>query len=406
MIVSSLAATHGSTGEGDAVATRWNTVVPRRVERATVTILVLAAVVAVAAQVAVGATWVAFFGPLLVLLGVAVASRSLVAGLLVIGLAPVAVWLSRDVPEAAWSMVCFAAFLLAFRGLSVVLVATVLGALNLVSGALVVGTIDVKIDASASIFAFAAVLLAAMGSSVRGNLLYRDAAEQRLRDAENMRAVSVERGVARERLRIARDLHDSIGHQIAVVNMRLGAAEVHLPQGADRSRSDIAAARDAIQAVLRETQQILTVLRSEADAPASHGEVEHSVRALIIGYQDAGMRIEVEASDVTIIESALSQAVRLAAYRIVQEALTNAQRYGQGETSVAVSLDREAGHVCIDIVNTRGGEPRNRGGGNGLVGMRERAASVGGSVEVRPDDNLFWVTARLPVHRTPTEEVP
>lgn len=146
-----------------------------------------------------------------------------------------------------------------------------------------------------------------------------------MREAEQGRQAAVERGVAQERLRIARDLHDGVGHQIAVVNMHLGAAEVHLSDPR-ALRGDLVAARAAVQAVLRETQQILAVLRVDnagerpqaTPSPAAVGD-------LVESYRQAGMVVNANIGSFGI---ALSGQSSVAVYRVVQEALTNAHKHG------------------------------------------------------------------------------
>lgn len=374
----------------------WS-LLPRIVPVSIIAVLLTAAAVGIVTVAGNGMPWTGCLGPLLVLVGVAVSFRIGWLGLVIVAFAPVAVCLSKAVPEATWSMVCFAALLLAFRGLSGLLTGGVLAALNFSSGALVLGTVNINVNAAASVFAFAAMVGAATGSALRGNVRYRAEAEQRIRDVQAAQTASVERGIAQERLRIAHDLHDSVGHQIAVVNMHLGAAEVHLPPHADQVRADLSDARRAVQTVLQETQQILTVLRipDEETALTATPGVD-AIPGLVERFQHAGMRLEVTIEDLTGV---LSVQAGIAAYRIVQESLTNAHRYGDGQASLAIAVDHDATLVRIEVVNLRivHAPAREPGGGNGLTGMRERAASVGGTVEVRVDGNLFWVTASLPM---------
>ncbi|WP_066909254.1 sensor histidine kinase [Millisia brevis] len=367
---------------------------PRAIEVGTLTLLVLAGGTGMIALAVEGASAAGYLGPVLVLAGAALSYRHPIAGLLVVVAAAGAVAISGEVPTAPWSMVCFAALLLTYRGLSAVLVGFLLGAANFVSAAITLGTINLNADPTASVFAFAAVMCAAIGSAVRANLRYRREVEARIRDAEAVRIASVDRGVARERLRIARDLHDSVGHQITVVNMRLGAAEVSLPGNPGRAIEEIAGARQAVQAVLRETQQILKILRLGGDSPPPEAIPDRDMLDnLVTGYRHAGMVIEDRIEDV---DGALSPEARIAVYRIIQEALTNARRYGRGSASVTVGPEG-ADTVRIDVVNTVGAQTSPEGGGgNGLIGMRERAASVEGTVEARDEDGVFWLTARIP----------
>lgn len=371
---------------------------PRIVESTAVGILLVSAAVDIATLPDSHATLLRYAAPIVLILGVAIGYRLQWVGLAVVALAPVLAVVSDAVPVATWSMVCFAALLFTLRGLQPLVVSGLLAVTNFATAAFAVGTIDVSIDPSASIFSFAAFVGAVSGSAIHGNLRYRREAEARIHDAEVARIAAVDRGIAQERLRIARDLHDSVGHQIAMVNMHLGVAEVSLAPDPTRAQESLNAARGAVQGVLRETQQVLAVLR--VGRGQDHLEVppgDEPIRNLIGSYRTAGMTIE---DNVQTLGSDIVSQVRIATHRIVQEALTNAHRYGDGTASVSVSRDQDNGNVVrIEVANMHGTRRRasSPGGGNGLVGMRERAESVGGTIDVRNDDRLFWISAVLPV---------
>lgn len=370
-------------------------VLPRAVELGTLVVLLLAVGVEIATAAASGAGFVQYLPVLLMAAGVAVSFRVPYLGLAMVAASPLlAVLVGRDPVTGIWSMACFAVFLFTLRGLPATLTGAVIAVANFAAVAWEVGTIDVNVNASASIAAFAAVVCAAIGSAIRGNYRYRLEAERRVADAEAGRRAAVERGVAQERLRIARDLHDSVGHRIAVVNMHLGAAEVHLPADTAPARLDLAAAREGVQAVLRETQQILAVLRvGDADHWLEPTPGHTAIHDLIASFRQAGMIIDASVNDPT---GNLSAQASVAAYRIVQEGLTNAQKHGAGSVSLTVR-ENATGEVAIDVVNLRRtGGTRASSGGNGLIGMRERAESVGGTMTTRVDEKMFWMTATIP----------
>lgn len=370
-------------------------VLPRALELGALVVLLLAVGTELVTAASAGASLVQFLPVALVVTSIVVAVRLPSLGLALAAAAPLLAVLVGRVPSTGiWSMACFVVFLLTLRGASALASGALVAVANFAAVAWEVGTVSLTIDSSASIAAFSAVVCAAIGSAVHGNHRYRVEAEQRVKDAEATRQAAVERGVAQERLRIARDLHDSVGHQIAVVNMRLGAAEVHLPSGAEQTRTDLAQARDGVQAVLRETQQILAVLRvgdgeRALEPTPGHGAIEE----LVDSYRQAGMALETSIDTFARAPSAQASA---AIYRIVQESLTNAQKHGYGTVSLTVRQD-EDGDVLIEVANLRllRGAPF-AGGGNGLVGMRERAESLGGELTARADDGLFWVTATIP----------
>jgi Signal transduction histidine kinase len=366
----------------------------RAVELTTLVVLVLAAAVQVISAVVAGQGWLDCLSPLVVLAGIGVAYRLPWLGLGIVACGPIVGLLGVHPPVATWSMLCFAALLLTLRGLSGLATGAVLAGVNYSTAAFALGTVVVRVDASAAVFAFAAAVGAATGAAIRQNIRYRREVEQRLREATAARRAAVDRGIAEERLQIARDLHDSVGHHVAVVNMKLGAAEVHLRSDPSEVRSDLHSARAAVREVLRQTQQILTVLRigHEEGLQATPGHT--LIRPLIESFREAGMQIDDEIEE---LGHNIPPAIGMAAYRIVQESLTNAHRYGEGQVAVTVACDPAQDAVTIEIVNARGvrvsHEPSS---GKGLGGMSERAESVGGSISIRTDGPLFSVNAVLP----------
>ena len=247
-----------------------------------------------------------------------------------------------------------------------------------------------------AIAGMAAIIAAATGSSIRGNRRYWMELDARARDAVATREAEAERRVAQERVRIARDLHDVVGHEVALISMHLGAAEVHLSPDAHAARTDLDAVRIGVQSVLAGTQQILKVLRAghDDDQTSPAAGYEH-IGELVEAARRAGLDV---AATISKPSHPLSRPVSVAAFRIVQEALTNAQRHGTGAVSLRIGVDDDA--VSIEVVNVRRPAPSaSTRSGYGLVGMRERASSVGGWIDVRLDENLFWLWAHLPVDR-------
>jgi signal transduction histidine kinase len=214
------------------------------------------------------------------------------------------------------------------------------------------------------------------------------------------------RQIDEERLRIARELHDVVAHTMATINVQAGAA-AHV--AATRPQ----AAVEALQAIktaskdgLRELRAILNVLRQADEAdPTQPAPGIAQLGALIAGASRAGLDTTLKVSGHPL---ELPAAVDLAAYRIVQESLTNAIRHA-GPASATVSLHYDDADLRIDIVDTGRGHPAgiaSAGAGHGLAGMRERAASVGGTVETGPcpfGSGGYRVTARLPLSRRRAE---
>jgi signal transduction histidine kinase len=147
--------------------------------------------------------------------------------------------------------------------------------------------------------------------------------------------------------------------------------------------------------VLAETQQILRVLRvgSELD-PVGPTPSHDRIPELVATFRAAGLQVD---ADLAALNVSLPPEASAATFRITQEALTNAQRYDTGPVALTVRLNAEG--VSITVINAIRAGPRGSGGGNGLVGMRERALSAGGRLDVRGDGRLFRLAAEMPLHR-------
>ena len=194
-----------------------------------------------------------------------------------------------------------------------------------------------------------------------------------------------------ERLRIARELHDSLTHSISVIQVQAGVA-VHL---ARKRGEDVPPALAAIQEAgadaARELRATLGVLRSEEDGDGSGlGQLDR----LVARARAAGLPVTVT---VTGAQRPLPPEVDQAAYRIVQEALTNVSRHaGPAQASVRLQYTPEALTVQVDNDGT-GGDARSAGPGLGLIGMRERVSALGGRLHAGPQDGGgFRVRAELP----------
>ncbi len=215
------------------------------------------------------------------------------------------------------------------------------------------------------------------------------------REAERERRLAA----AEERTRIARDLHDSAGHAINVIL-------VHAALGRISSEADAEAARDAfatIEDVARETvgeiDQLVGALREDGAPADASGSIEPpaglaALPALLDRHRAAGMAVEVSFDGAP---RELPPNVDRAAYRILQEALTNAARHGGGGARVVVAFAPDAVELTIANELAAGRGAGLGGGGHGVVGMRERAALLGGRLEAGELDGRFRVHARLPL---------
>jgi signal transduction histidine kinase len=211
------------------------------------------------------------------------------------------------------------------------------------------------------------------------------------------------RQVDEERLRIARELHDVVAHTMATINVQAGVAAHVLPTQPEAVAEALQAIKTASKEGLRELRAILNVLRQADDTDSvqpAPGLAQ--LDALVEGARRAGLPITLAVAGEPF---PLPAAVDLAAYRIVQESLTNVIRHA-GPADAAVSLRYHRDEIAIDVTDTghgptAGSGPGAVGGtaGHGQAGMRERAAAVGGTVQTGPrPGGGYQVTARLPVH--------
>ncbi|MBV9207966.1 MAG: sensor histidine kinase [Actinobacteria bacterium] len=200
-----------------------------------------------------------------------------------------------------------------------------------------------------------------------------------------------------ERLRIARELHDVVAHTMATINVQAGVAAHVLSTRPEAAAESLQAIKTASKQGLRELRAILNVLRQADDAdPTQPAPGTAQLEALVDGARRAGLETTLTVTGTPV---PLPAAVDLAAYRIVQESLTNAIRHA-GPATAAVSLSYHGDELRIDVTDTGRGPAADTGqsGGHGLAGMRERAATVGGAVDTGPGaSGGFRVAARLPL---------
>ena len=248
----------------------------------------------------------------------------------------------------------------------------------------------------------------AWGEAVRaGNEL----ADERAAGAERAAA---ERAEA-ERLRVAREVHDVVAHTLAGVNVQMEVAVEAFDARPDTARRALVQARTSSRAALQELRATVALLRDGAPDPAT-GLAD--VDALVTSARAAGVEVEATVSEGDGDDaSALPPAVDLAAYRIVQEALTNVARHS-GARRADVVIARSPAAVTIEVTNPADhappsaptARPAGAGGGHGLIGMAERVAALGGTLTHGPThDGGYLVRATLPLaeeHPGPPEPRP
>jgi signal transduction histidine kinase len=194
-------------------------------------------------------------------------------------------------------------------------------------------------------------------------------------------------GAAEERARIARELHDIVGHSISVISLQAGAAEQLIHKDADRAAEHLRIVQRTASEALGELRRLLSVLREDDPSYAP----QPGLGALPALARDSGLEVDVREEGEP---RALAPGVDLTAYRIVQEALTNAAKHG-AEPRASVLVRYAPGEVVLEVSN-RATASVPSVGGHGLIGMRERVELYGGTLETGPHGDRFRVCARLP----------
>ena len=236
-------------------------------------------------------------------------------------------------------------------------------------------------------------LLAA--EAIRTHRAYLSVVLDRLELAERTAAQEAERRAEQERIRIARELHDVVAHTLTEINVQAAAAAERARPG--EARAALETIEGASHDAIGELRAILGVLRDTKDdgAPRAPTPTIEHIPELAERARAAGLEVELEISGDR--PDRLSDAVSLAAYRIVQESLTNARRHAAG-ASLQVSLEFDTASLALDIENGAGASLNGNDTkpGTGIAGMRERAEAIGGALDAGPRGDGFGVHAALP----------
>ena len=200
-----------------------------------------------------------------------------------------------------------------------------------------------------------------------------------------------------ERARIAREMHDVVAHSLSVMVALADGARASLAKSPDRSATALTELSGTGRAALTDMRRILGVLRAEptdAESALSPQPGAPALEDLIARFRAAGLDVAYSHTGPPLPEDA---GLQLTTYRVVQEGLTNVLRHAPGAGGIAVTVLHQGHTLTIRVRNdrpTRPGEAR-AGGGQGLVGMRQRAAVYDGTVEAGPDGGGWTMTARL-----------
>jgi signal transduction histidine kinase len=260
----------------------------------------------------------------------------------------------------------------------------------------------------------ASVMCVALGESVRSRRVIAAEAVERAELAERTREEQARARADAERLRIAREVHDTVAHAIAIINVQSGVTAHVLDKRPERAREALRVIEQTSSRALREMRAILGVLRDDVDDRMPYPGL-HELDELAAKARDAGLDVTVEATSPVM---PLPSAVGSAAYRIVQESITNVIRH-VGPTRVTVALNPRTDVLEIRVTDeghraAPGDDPlraypsprppasnqadETAEPGRGILGMRERCKLLGGELDAKPTpDGGFEVTARLPL---------
>ncbi|MCX5207092.1 sensor histidine kinase [Streptomyces sp. NBC_00237] len=221
---------------------------------------------------------------------------------------------------------------------------------------------------------------------------------QQRRQARAERAAAEKRRADEERLRIARELHDVLAHSISVINVQASMGLALLDTDPEQARTALSTIKSASKEALGEVRQVLDTLRTPGDAPRAPAPGLDRLPELVEQAAAAGLSVRTRtAGDAP---PRIPPGTDLAAFRIVQEALTNVVRHSGSRTAdVLITYAPGTVRLRIDDVGPATGDEAG-GSGNGLAGMRERAAALGGTIEAGPlPDGGFRVDADIPLSR-------
>jgi signal transduction histidine kinase len=239
-----------------------------------------------------------------------------------------------------------------------------------------------------------------LGRATANRRQYLGELEQRARDLEDSREEETRRRVAEERLRIARDLHDAVAHGIATIHLRAGAALHVLDRNPEEAERALTAIKQVSKETLAELRSTLGMLRQPGDDDVPLGPIPSLVHLdhLLDATRHAGVAVELE---MACDPASLPLTVDVAAYRIVQESLTNVMRHAGDGARARIVVRLDDGAVDVEVTDDGRGPAVGTAAqpaGHGIEGMRERATTVGGTLTTgRRPGGGFRVHARLPV---------
>ncbi|MDQ1579831.1 MAG: hypothetical protein QOD05_606 [Microbacteriaceae bacterium] len=234
-------------------------------------------------------------------------------------------------------------------------------------------------------------LLVGMGEAIRNR-------RERYREMSRQVAARRQSAAEAERVRIARELHDVLAHSLSQISVQAGVGLHLFESQPERARESLAAIKTTSNQALEEVRGVLGFLRAEGEPAARSPEPDlERLPSLVASFVQAGLAVRLD----NRLPDGIPSAGQLAIFRIVQESLTNAGRHAQA-SQVSVVLEDDGGDHLVTITDDgRGGDPEAEQG-RGLVGMRERAELLGGTLEAGSlPGGGFRVRARIPARSHP-----
>jgi signal transduction histidine kinase len=224
---------------------------------------------------------------------------------------------------------------------------------------------------------------------------------ERASELEREQAAEARRAIAEERTRIARELHDVVAHRVSLMTVQAGAAKTVAADDLDGAIRAMEAVEEAGRQALSELRHLLDVLRPKAEADGLGPQPGLADVPRLIGqFEQAGLEVALTMDGARID---LPAPVGLSAYRILQEALTNVLKHAGPTARAEVRLSADKRRVVMEVLDDGHGSTILPGSGRGIVGMRERAQLLGGSLEAGPrPSGGFQVIAQLPIGKEPS----
>ena len=266
----------------------------------------------------------------------------------------------------------------------------------------VFGIVQGRLDnAFALILLFGGVWIAGNVIRVRRNRL--EIAELTVVELEEDQERATRDAISDERARIARELHDVLGHTLNLVVIQAGAAQKVFNSAPEKALETVKSIESTSRQALSDVDRMLGILRDPDDGPEASIQARPSMsrlNALVSDLTSTGQSIELVVSGVA---TSLSPSTDLTAYRVTQEALTNVMTHAAG-SKAKVEIEYAVDQLSVTVINDGSGTDTmtdRKSGGRGIVGMRERTSLFGGSFDAAPTDDGGWrVDATFPISRT------